>query len=313
MLRLLTVSLVFVGGLEMCHARAIISLSQTIEDQEFSDNPYPKITERVLLDSTIVNKIREAQKICTQSVFKKGKRVTQPVLCPSWKKRLAVIVRWIQNSKYYPFRPLEKMSAANAHFELVKADSPNDATYASPVTIDFLREFSAIAKEKFGLPLKLTALTTGPEQNSDFHQTHLTGFVFDVRPFPGDVPTTWRSPNKKIYDQKMNRDLILSMIGQSRVKKIIFNDPRILKDKLVKRALGDRWAKGYKPLYLLSDIDVCKEKKWKNCDLKAHDNHMHVELNMPSALERVAHILLEETNRRPIRTTGLKEDFGNRN
>jgi hypothetical protein len=287
----------------------------TIALEKTMEPTYSEITSKILLDNGLVKTIRDAQKICKKPVYKKGRKITERVACNSWGKRKAAIIRWIQNSKLYPFRPLQRLALNSPNYHLVKVDPTLAANedssisrfevFAAPETVNFIESLSTRAKAKLGVPLKITAITTGPDQDSDVHQTHLTGFAFDVRPLPGDAPTTWKNSNKTIYNRAMNKEFILHLAEEPSVKKIIFNDSVIIKDRKVQKALAERRAKGLDPLYIITDTEICIQKKWRNCSTRAHDNHLHIEIQMPKALETIAQELLEGSAGQKVTTSAV--------
>jgi hypothetical protein len=305
--------LVLMSGYYLAQAEPVTRDPAPIQSTKISeDEQIEKITEKILLDQSIVKKIKESQKICTKTVVRKGKSQALATECTSWKRRLAVVIRWIQNSKLYPFEPLQRIDVDSPYFELAKlaeSEDPIDYTkhevFAAPATINFIKNIAERASRANSVPMKVTAVTTSPEKATDIHQTHITGYAFDVRPFPGGAPTSWKTKDKKLYDRTMNKEFILRLAEEAGVKKVIFNDPLLLSDKQVKKALKQRTSSGLEPLYFISDNDICIQKNWRNCKLGVHDNHIHIELHMPKALESLALKLLEGTNMRPVRTTGL--------
>ena len=70
------------------------------------------------------------------------------------------------------------------------------------------------------------------------HSSHTTGRDADIRPFRRDgaqVPTTWRDAG---YDRNATRDFIRAVRAQNPNAVILFNDPQLIREGLVRPYRG---------------------------------------------------------------------------
>ncbi len=118
-------------------------------------------------------------------------------------------------------------------------------------------------------PLTLTSLTLGSQHDHDRHCRHRAGVSTDVRPFPGDRPTTWNSSN---YIRSENLAFIRMLASRPDINVIFFNDPEILNDKKIAEIKKQRQAAG-NPLVFQS--------------ANGHDNHIHYEFALDPEIEEI--------------------------
>lgn len=135
-----------------------------------------------------------------------------------------------------------------------------------PKLLELNKEVSSV----LGKNLTLTGITKHHDFKHDLHCRHRGGNVFDMRPFPGTQPVTWRS---SFYDREANRFFIKKLLTWDKVELIFFNDPEILNDPEVKTLVNERST---------SDRPVRFQSA------SGHDNHLHIEFYIEGELERVS-------------------------
>lgn len=139
-----------------------------------------------------------------------------------------------------------------------------------------LLEINHVISGLIGRDMTLTGITKHNDFDHDLHCRHRGGNVFDMRPFPGTQPVTWRS---KEYDREANLLFIKKLLAWEKVELIFFNDPEILRDKEVKEIIEQRKLNG-KPVIFQSS--------------SGHDNHLHIEFFIEGELDRVSQYVYEK-------------------
>ena len=181
------------------------------------------------------------------------------------------VARWVYKNLRSNF-PILKFSPSPRYapfFNAYPANTDNEELFFSQYAHDKNESIHLWVQKELKRPLTLTSLTLGSQHDHDRHCRHRAGTSVDVRPFPGDTPTTWRSNN---YNRAENLKFIQMLAAREDVNVIFFNDPEILKDKQIAEIKKIRQANG-NPLVFQAAA--------------GHDNHIHYEFKLDTEIDKI--------------------------
>jgi hypothetical protein len=148
-----------------------------------------------------------------------------------------------------------------AQTNIVYVQQKSLESYADSATLIFLNDLSKEVFEHMHLVLHVTALTTPNQQvDEDSHCGHRSGLSFDLRPLPGELPTSYSDAH---YDAALNKKILTLVLSDKKISRVIFNDPNMLNDSDLLQIVNAR-AQTDHPVQFGS--------------MDGHDNHFHVEL-----------------------------------
>lgn len=154
--------------------------------------------------------------------------------------------------------------------------------FAQASTFEFLDQLNVKLENKFSnARLSVTALTTALSFSKDRHCLHLAGTAFDLRPLPAFQAGTWA--HEDIVRRDQNKWLVKQLLADTRISRVIYNDPYLLADNEIENIIKYR-HKNNSPV------------AWHAAP--SHDNHLHVELDLDSVMEQKAIELLNKAERK---------------
>jgi hypothetical protein len=152
--------------------------------------------------------------------------------------------------------------------------------FVQPAMRDFLNQLATTVKSQLGVALTVTATTRSSAYDGDSHCGHADGLAADVRPMPGVAPTSWFDAT---YNRALNKKFILLLIANPSVKKVFFNDPRLLGDADIDQAIVNRQSATGDGFSFSSYDHKYQNAQGQTVEV-SHDNHIHVEIKPDAAI-----------------------------
>lgn len=188
------------------------------------------------------------------------------------------VIRLASNKLYGELEALDTSSGIKFYaYQAGKTDIQYLEIFSSKYTNEFLQDINRKFRNKQAQVLELLRMTSSSNYNHDSSCFNRTAYAVDFNLLPGGQKISWQ--NTASYNFELNFEFIKLLLQDERVLKVIFNDPKILKSKEIKKIISERMEKN-KAVYFIP--------------LKGYDNQIHVELSLDSELQNVSRYSLSK-------------------